>query len=764
MVAAAIVSQQSSDLHRRAEVMAEEIRASSQEMSTFKWRTNTEVLTGTANLSESGALVSDGTRILSQLSTETAQLVKLQGGRDSDRLARDVQELLAASLQALSAARNPGARSLAQIQDQFQPILDRMDNNAQQAAQHQQAVAAEAISRSLWSSIASVVLGVGLLGVLGWRLAILQRRNAVAEQTRAIERRNDQRIRALLEDSSDVVTVLGRDLGVRWQAASVRGLLGVEPGSLIGTQFISLAHPDDQALLESFLGATAAGNPATLGVRLQHAGGRWLHVEIVAKERFSDPAIGGLVLNIRDISQRLAMEEELRHQAFHDALTGLANRALFENRLRHALAAGLRTRRPLVVLFIDLDDFKMINDSLGHAAGDLLLQNVAARIDPLLRPTDTAARLGGDEFAVLLDGVGNIDDAHAIAGRIRDALSDGFRIDNRKLQITASIGIALSDGSVQAAELLRNADTAMYAAKSSGKNSVRRFEAAMHDAVLDRLELRARLSRAIEHNELRLQYQPIVALQTSAIVGVEALVRWQHPSHGLLAPAQFIGPAEETGQIVALGRWVLEQACVQARAWERVHPRDRPMFVSVNVSTRQLGQDDFPDTVAQILARSGLAARSLVLEITEGMLADDREAIIARLHRLKALGLRIAVDDFGTGYSALSHLQQFPIDILKIDKSFIDELHTDNQKASLVQGIINLGESMHLDVITEGIEQAEQAARLRAMRSPLGQGFLFSRPIDPDAILALLRNDGNQAAAVDDAGDVAGSQQHPPIG
>jgi diguanylate cyclase (GGDEF)-like protein/PAS domain S-box-containing protein len=554
--------------------------------------------------------------------------------------------------------------------------------------------------------------------------------------------RREQRIRALLEHSSDVVTLLDHGLSVLWQAASVRGLLGLEPGSLNQVPVSSIAHPDDQEMFESFLRARPDGGaPATLRTRLRHADGRWLHVEVVAENRFADPEVEGLVLNMRDISERKAFEDELRHQAFHDSLTGLANRALYEDRLKHALAGSLRARHSLAVLFLDLDDFKTINDSLGHRAGDALLQGIAARIDPLLRPTDTAARLGGDEFAVLLDGVDGEAQAKAIAQRIVDALRDPFTIDDRKLNVTASVGFALNNGSVKADELLRNADIAMYAAKADGKNSVHAFEQKMHTRALERLELRGELQRALVEEQFYLDYQPIVSIKESCAVavGVEALVRWHHPTRGRLGPDQFIALTEETGLIVPLGRWILEHACAQAHEWQLALPQAQPFYVSVNVSIRQLKEQDFPKTVADVLARTQLEPGSLVLEITEGMLADDRDAIVRQLMLLKQLGLRIAVDDFGTGYSSLSHLRQFPIDILKIDKSFIDELHGDDQKANLVQAIINLGEGLHLDVIAEGIEHQQQADELKRMHSPLGQGYLFSRPVPPNAVLALMQ-------------------------
>jgi diguanylate cyclase (GGDEF)-like protein/PAS domain S-box-containing protein len=553
--------------------------------------------------------------------------------------------------------------------------------------------------------------------------------------------RREQRIRALVEHSSDVVTLLDQDLRVLWQAASVRGLLGLEPGSLDEVTIISIAHPDDQEMLASFLrGRPSGGAPATLRARLRHSDGRWLDVEMVAENRFADPEVEGLVLNMRDITERKAFEDELRHQAFHDSLTGLANRALYEDRLQHALARNLRERHSLAVLFLDLDDFKTINDSLGHRFGDALLKGIAARIDPLLRPSDTAARLGGDEFAVLLDGIDGETQARAIAHRILETLHIPFTIDGRRLNVTGSIGFALNDGPDLADELLRNADIAMYAAKADGKNVVHAFEPQLHVLALERLELRSELQQALVNEEFYLDYQPIFSLEDRRATGVEALVRWQHPTRGRLAPDHFIALTEETGLIVPLGRWVLERACAQAYEWQHTLSQSQPFSISVNVAIRQLQEPGFPQVVADVLASSRLDPALLVLEITEGMLANDRDTIVRQLELLKELGLRIAVDDFGTGYSALSHLQQFPIDILKIDKCFIDDLHGDDQKASLVQAIIDVAESLNLDVIAEGIEDEQQADRLTDMHSPLGQGFLFSRPISPAAVLELMQS------------------------
>ena len=400
------------------------------------------------------------------------------------------------------------------------------------------------------------------------------------------------------------------------------------------------------------------------------------------------------------MSDRKALEDELRHQAFHDSLTGLANRALFEDRLAHCLAGARRHGRPAAILFLDLDDFKTINDSLGHASGDELLQAVARRIAGVVRVTDTAARLGGDEFAVLVESLDSVTDTQLTAERLLDELTPPFHIAERELRITASIGIAVSDGSTGAENLLRNADTAMYAAKESGKGTAQTFEHGMHERVLARLELTGELQSALERDEFELDYQPIVDLQRDEVIGCEALVRWNHPGRGRLLPAEFIGIAEDTGLIVPLGARILRAACTQAARWRQTFP-GRELEMNVNVSTRQLRDPGFPEIVAAALHESGLPPHSLVLEITESLLPDDDEMTIERLYALKAVGVQVAVDDFGTRYSALSRLQDYPVDILKIDRSFINGIEHDPGKAQLVRGIVDLGKSLKMTVVAE---------------------------------------------------------------
>jgi diguanylate cyclase (GGDEF)-like protein/PAS domain S-box-containing protein len=514
------------------------------------------VLAGTADLSLGGPLVAEGARVISELSAEVAALGKLMPGRDALRLQRDVQQVYLSGLQQLALARGSARLSpatLAVMQAGFQPPLDRLDDDARRAAQHEQAVAAGALHRALLASIGSLLLGIAALAGLGLRLASTHRSALLAEEVRAVERRSEQRVRALVEHSSDVVTVLDRELRVRWQAASVVRLLGLDPSLLLGTPIVSVVHPDDKTLFDGFLHArlqSRAGDPTRLG----RADGRWCYVETIAENRFADPAVEGLVPNMRDVSERKQFEDELRHQAFHDSLTGLANRALFEDRLRHAVAGSLRTTGELADLFLDVDDFKTINDSLGHGVGDGLLKAVAARIHSVLRPTDTAARLGGDEFAVLLKQVQRDEKAYRIARRVRQSLADPFVVDGRELTVSASIGIAFGHGPLPTEELLRNADIAMYAAKQNGKDAIRTFESAMHERALERLELLGELQRALINREFELEYQPIVGLHDGRTVGMEALIRWQHPTRGRLAPEQFVCLAEETGLIVPLGR------------------------------------------------------------------------------------------------------------------------------------------------------------------------------------------------------------------
>jgi diguanylate cyclase (GGDEF)-like protein len=426
-------------------------------------------------------------------------------------------------------------------------------------------------------------------------------------------------------------------------------------------------------------------------------------------------------------------------QALHDALTGLANRALFKDRVEQALARMDRQGRPIAVLFLDLDRFKSVNDTAGHAAGDQLLRAVGDRLRTCIRAADTVARLGGDEFAIVLEEIHDAHDAAGTARRILDVLAEPFILREKQVAIGVSIGISLGTSGRQGYEtLVRNADVAMYAAKSAGRGRFAVFEAGMYDTLVQRLKLEEDLRQAVERGEFLLQYQPIVALDRGQLVGVEALIRWDHPERGLIQPNDFIGVAEDTGLIVPIGRWVLAEACRQAKAWQAAYPTHPPLRVSVNLSTKQLQHQRIIRDVSDALEQSGLDPCHLLLEVTESVLMEDTEANIATLGRLKALGVRLALDDFGTGYSSLSYLRRFPVDIVKIDKSFIDGIADGPEASALARAIITLGQTLHLDTVAEGIEHAEQFGELRSLGCNLGQGYHFARPLSVDAVDELL--------------------------
>jgi diguanylate cyclase (GGDEF)-like protein/PAS domain S-box-containing protein len=461
-------------------------------------------------------------------------------------------------------------------------------------------------------------------------------------------------------------------------------------------------------------------------------------VEYVSTPIIEGDKLLGAVVTFKDITERKALEEQLQHQAFHDALTGLPNRALFMDRPGYALTRAGRLETNIAVLFTDLDNFKVINDSLGHKAGDQLLIAVAKRLKTCLRPEDTVARLGGDEFTILLERVASVSDAAEVAERIAKELQPPFVLDGQEIFATTSTGIAVSSSAwEQPADLLRHADLAMYRAKGKGKARYELFEPRMSIDALERLGLETELRRALRREEFRVYYQPEILLESGEIIGMEALARWEHPERGLLLPREFLTIAEESNLILPIGQWVLREACSQLRTWQEQYPSTAPLVMGVNLSTREFFQPSF---IAEILRETGVDPRTLQLEITEGAIAYNHVPYANNtLRDLKALGVQLAIDDFGMGYSSLSYLKRFPVNVLKIDRSFVRELGKDLKDTKIVAAIIHLARALDLKVIAEGVETAEQVEQLREMECDVAQGYYFSEPLSSDAVSALLQ-------------------------
>lgn len=560
-------------------------------------------------------------------------------------------------------------------------------------------------------------------------------------------RQNEARFRSLVQNACDVMTIVEADFTIRYQTPSVEPVFGYRAEELVGTRLTEVLHPDDVRLAVAFLADATrqAGITAPVQWRLRRPDGSWLAVETMARNLLHDANVRGVVLNTRDVSMHKALEAQLRHRAFHDALTSLANRDRFTDHVQNALARADRRNMPLAVLFMDLDDFKVINDSLGHAIGDRLLVMVAERLRTCLRDGDSAARLGGDEFAILLESLEEPGDAVLVVDRIAASLRAPFALEEKEVLVTGSIGIAVSTaGRETSDELLRNADVAMYVAKNHARGSYVIFEPGMHTRALERLELGADLQRAVERQEFSIHYQPIVVLGTARIAGVEALVRWAHEDRGLVFPADFISLAEETGMILPIGRKVLQEACVQAREWQMQYPSDPLLTLTINLSARQVQDPGLGAEVARALQESQLDPQSLILEITESVLMSATQLTIATLKELKALGVQLAIDDYGAGCSSLSSLRDFPIDILKIDKSLVDGVTHEPAESGpaekeLVCAIINLGATLRLQTVAKGIERVEQVSQLCALGCDLGQGYYFAPPRGKEATSSVLR-------------------------
>lgn len=556
----------------------------------------------------------------------------------------------------------------------------------------------------------------------------------------------EQRFRTLTEKSSDLTAITDEQGTIRYVSPSVMNILGVEDAALCGRQVMELAHEGDRATIRAALAAVAAGQEQErTQFRLQNADGAWRQLEGAIRNPRNKADIGGLVLNLRDVTARKQVEERLLYHSSYDELTQLPNRALFMECLREAIYRQRRyPEQSAAVLLIDIDDFKTINNSLGHVAGDELLAELGQRLRKCLRDRDTifrahpeaeasstVARLGGDEFTVLLEEMGEPSDAMRVAQRIQEALQQPAELMNHRVHNTASIGISLVEGHVSAEETLRNAHIAMSRAKMGGKGRCELFDQTMHAQVVKRVQLESDVRRALERDEFRLYYQPIVSLSptTPGVAGFEALIRWERPGVGVVAPGEFLAAVESTGLMLRVGKWTLGEACRQAAGWNPRRGPQPPLYISVNVSVRQLYFPGFVQQVKDVLEESKLAAQSLKLELTEGVAMENAPRTQQILRRIKELGVQLSIDDFGTGYSSLSYLRRFPVDTLKIDRSFVTHMHTDKESRAIVTTIIALAKSLGLEVVAEGVELPEQLEELRKAGCDAVQGYYFARPL-----------------------------------
>jgi diguanylate cyclase (GGDEF)-like protein/PAS domain S-box-containing protein len=531
-----------------------------------------------------------------------------------------------------------------------------------------------------------------------------------------------------------LVSTEGRWLQVN---RSLCQILGYNEKELLLTDFLSVTHPDDLPTALSNIGQLLKGKvqASQMEKRYIHKSGHevWVHWSVsLVRDQYSKSV--HLIFQIQDITDRKLAEQQLHHDAFHDALTGLPNRALFMDHLKLAIARSRRNNTTkFAVLYLDLDRFKVINDSLGHTIGDQLLVGIADRLKTNLRPGDTVARLGGDEFTILVEDITDETESVQIAERIQKELSVPFNLSGREVFTTVSMGIAPSaTGYERAEDILRDADTAMYRAKSAGKARYEIFDKAMHARAINLLQMETDMRRALEREEFILHYQPIVALDNFRLRGFEALVRWQHPERGFISPMDFIPVAEETGMIVPLGEWVMREACRQMNGWQRMFPLQHPLFITVNLSSKQFSQNALISTFAMILQETGVKPHSVKLEITESVVMENIDTATDMLRQLRSLGVKLAIDDFGTGYSSLSYLHRFPIDTLKIDRSFVTRMSENNENTEIVRTIVVLAQNLGMDVVAEGVETNEQLVLLQKLGCENGQGYFFSKPVNAD--------------------------------
>ncbi len=610
------------------------------------------------------------------------------------------------------------------------------------------------------------VRGLAALVLLFDIYTLYQQRELQRMRRRLAER--EHLFQLITENAADMIAVIDPNGKRLYNSPAYLKVLGYGPEELAATSSMDQIHPDDCArVLEAAEKARSTGRGERLEYRIRHKDGSWRFVESTANAICGPKGeTEGLVIVNRDITQRKRAEEKLAHQSFHDGLTNLPNRALFLDRLQRAITLSRRhTDFRFAVLFIDIDEFKVFNDSLGHTAGDALLIQIAQRLTASLRGEDvvarprlgdavqslanesTLARPGGDEFTVLLEELHDPSDTIRVAERIQQRLAVPFDLNGHEIVLTVSIGIAFSgNAGVEAEDVLRDAEIAMYRAKRTGKARCEVFDHAMHAGAIKRLQLETDLRKALELNQFRVYYQPIVSLQSGRIVGFEALSRWQLPDR-LVMPAEFIAVADETGIILPINRQLLYDACRQIRTWQALFPSDPPLTININITPKQFAQPDLAQQIGNTLQETGLDPRSVNLEITETIAMADAERSAVVLSELKALGVQLDIDDFGTGYSSLNRLQRFPVDTLKIDRAFISRMDTDPATHQIVRIIVMLAHGLRLKVVAEGVETQAQVDLLKEIGCELAQGYLYSKPATAEAAEQLLKSNAENVSA-----------------
>jgi diguanylate cyclase (GGDEF)-like protein/PAS domain S-box-containing protein len=628
---------------------------------------------------------------------------------------------------------------------EVRPQLDSMQRQVQIAVEGEDKWAQVVALRARNELLAATILAATALLMLFLRLQRQEHVSQLEETERNTLRESEERFRALTEQSTDIILIADPSGEIKYASPSIHTVLALHGDSLIGTNIIDLVHPDDFAKTVNTETRSVEHNQNPIEeFRLRHADGRWLYFECVVRNLVQHKNIGGIVYNVRDVTERKHAQEKLLFSATHDALTGLPNRALFLGRLQSVV--DRRKRHPhqaAAVLFIDIDDFKVVNDCYGHAIGDLLIKEVSNRLRACMRSDGTIARMGGDEFTVLVEDVTDPSDPIRVAERIQSSFARAFLLEGLEVFKNASIGIALTSPETSAEAVLQNADIAMYRAKDQGKACFELFDRTMHEQVMSRLLLEAKLRHALQKEELTLHYQPIVAVDTLAVQGFEALLRWQPAGSNSIPPSTFVPVAEQCGLIVPISAWVLKIACLEAASWRFHYPSVPPLYVSINISSKHFSHAGFIGHVKNALEESAVHPQCVTIELTESLAMDDVEATAHTMAQLRTLGVKLSIDDFGTGYSSLSYLRRFPVDTLKIDQSFVKTMDAENY--AIVKTIVGLARNLDLKVVAEGVETTDQHQLLALAGCGSAQGYLFAEPMPAKSVGAFIESNRRNA-------------------